>query len=139
MAFVSELKLSFNLSGKKHCYFKDDSDLEYGIERKETEDSMFVAWMNLNKVNSVARQLTYVEIPGFFTWNKKEKMFKERKRGFQIGRIEGVPREMEEAFFLRILLHVVRGPTCVQNIRTFEDVVYETYKEACLARGIFEE
>lgn len=75
----------------------------------------------------------------FFTWNKKEKMFKERKRGFHIGRIEGVPREMEEAFFLRILLHVVRGPTCVENIRTFEDVVYETYKEACLARGILEE
>lgn len=65
MAFVSEVKLSFHLSEKKH-YFKDDGDVEYGIERKENEDSMFVAWINLNKVNSVARQVTYVEIPGFF-------------------------------------------------------------------------
>ena len=41
-------------------------------------------------------------------------------------------------FFLRIILDIVRGPTCDEDLRSCEGVVYETYREACSACGILE-
>ena len=44
-----------------------------------------------------------------------------------------------ECFFLRILLHNVRGPTSFENLRSVNDIVYETYREACLQLGLLKD
>ena len=120
MGYVPKLRLTFQVRG-------DD-------------DSMFMGWLNQNKVNSLAKNLTYAEIPGYFTWSQSGKRFKGKRRGFEVGRIGHVPREIGEFFFLRILLvlDIVRGPTCDEDLRSYEGVVYETYRKACSARGILE-
>ena len=60
---------------------------------------MFMGWLNQNKVNSLVKNLTYAEIPGYFTWSQSGKRFKGKRRGFEVGRIGHVPREMGEFFF----------------------------------------
>ncbi|XP_071714220.1 uncharacterized protein [Rutidosis leptorrhynchoides] len=47
-----------------------------------------------------------------------------------------VPPKSGECYYLRILLNKVRGPTCYEDIRTVNGIVYDTFKEACYAMGL---
>ena len=104
-----------------------------------------MAWLTLNRRNAVgkngkrARECLYAEIPAYFTWDGENKAFKKRTRGFSIGRIHYVSRKMEDEYFLRVLLNIVRGPTSYAEIKTYDGVVYKTFKEACFARGILDD
>jgi len=44
-----------------------------------------------------------------------------------------------EKFYLRLLLTCVRGATSFEKLRTVEGVLYPTFKEACLHRGLLED
>ena len=43
---------------------------------------------------------------------------------------------MGDAFYLRMLLMVVRGALSYEDVRTYEGIVYNTFREACQARGL---
>ena len=132
-------RLYFHTEGKKPCYYDSDEDIEDVLERKANEDSQLTAWFSLNQRDAFAKTLLFAQIPKYYTWNGSKKQFNKRLKGFSLGRINYVPRKMEDDYYMRILLSIVPGPECFADLRTYRGVVYKTYKEACFARGILED
>ncbi|XP_072084546.1 uncharacterized protein [Arachis hypogaea] len=92
-----------------------------------------------NKIYSEARSLTYAEFPIHFVWKAKESVWLPQKSHAVIGRIFFVPPGSGERYYLRLLLNYIRGPTCYEDIRTIDSVVYSSFKDACYARGLLDD
>ncbi|XP_022015055.1 uncharacterized protein LOC110914573 [Helianthus annuus] len=95
--------------------------------------------MNNNDSEPEARELTYVEFPGKYVWKLKDRCWQPRKTHVPVGRIYFVSPSLGEAYFLRILLTKVRGPRSFEEIRTYDGVVYPTFRDACYARGLLDD
>ena len=92
---------------------------------------MFLEWMKCNAKYPKAKELQYYEFPGYFVWNKQEREWSPRKKGFAIGRMYYAYPGSGERFYMRTLLNFVKGPICYEDIRTVNGVLYPTFKEAC--------
>ncbi|XP_022024158.1 uncharacterized protein LOC110924464 [Helianthus annuus] len=102
--------------------------------------TMFIEWMNCNKVDEFARTLRYVQFPGYYVWNTKNRKWKRRKHPYgSIGRIHYVPPSPVDCYYLRILLNHIKGPTCFEDIKTVHGQVFQTFKDACFARGLLDD
>ena len=65
---------------------------------------------------------------------------KPRQRGADkvIARLVEVPPAQTERYYLRMLLLHQTGFTCDQDLRTVNDVVYDTHKDACIALNLLQ-
>lgn len=99
-------------------------------------DSMLTAWFKVNATCPEARNLTYLEFPTKWVWDQPKAAWKKRKQGKSIGRLYYTHPASGDRFFQHILLNLVKGCTSYEDIRTYNDVVYSTYREACEARGL---
>lgn len=109
--------------------------MEAVVTRKLIENT----WFELCKIDDFAKTLLYAQIPNYYTYDKRQKKFKNQKKGFSLGRINYALCSLEDSYYLCVLLNVVRGPTSYEDIKTFEGVVHESYKKACFARGLLDE
>ncbi|XP_076884129.1 uncharacterized protein LOC143533156 [Bidens hawaiensis] len=100
---------------------------------------MFSEWFKCNQNYPQARTLSYVEFPTKFVWKADKRYWKPRKKGFSIGRIHAVSPSLGEAYYLRILLNKVKGPTTFAQIRTVNSVEYPTFRDACYACGLLDD
>jgi len=132
-------RLFFHLFGEQAVYFKDDDVIDDIMGKTTVSESMFIGWMKCNKKYAEARELTYAEFVSKFVYVKKDRYWKPRKMGNTIGRLIWVPPSTGEVFYLRRMLTHVRGPTSYIDIRTINNVIYSTFREACLALGILED
>jgi len=46
-----------------------------------------------------------------------------------------VPLSTGEVFYLRMMLTIVKGPTSYKAIKTVNNILYDTFREACYAMG----
>jgi hypothetical protein len=100
---------------------------------------MFTAWFEANKVYPAGRTLTYGQFVSKFVWKKKKREWKPRKRGYTIGRLIWVPPSTGELYFFRMMLTVVQGPTCYDDVKKIGDTQYFSYRDACFAMGFLED
>ena len=109
-------KLSFHLPGEQLIVFKHDEEVKTVLNRTDLHGSMFLAWFELNKVSKIARKLTYADIPTRFTYDAQEKKFNLRNKGFAIVIINYVPRDIEDQYYLIIILNVQPRPRCFEEL-----------------------
>lgn len=72
-------------------------------------------------------------------WNKKQKQWTPRKRNISVGRIHNINPSAGELLYLRILANIARGCTSYEDLRTVDETLYPTFKDACYALGLLED
>ncbi|CAN1247128.1 ATP-dependent DNA helicase PIF1 [Linum grandiflorum] len=105
------------------------------LQSELAHTSMLLEWMEMNKVYPEARKYTFVEFPQYYVWNPQPKTWTRRKRGPNIGRLYYCQPSSNERFYLRMLLQIVKGCRSFDDLKTVNNVQYDSFKEACNAYG----
>ena len=99
---------------------------------------MLAEWFETNSKSEEARHLTYCDFPKDWSWDASQRSWRKRAPCPKIGRMYYVHPTAGELYYLRMLLVIVKGAKNYADIRTFENKVYDTFQEACEARGLLE-
>ncbi|KAF7841212.1 uncharacterized protein G2W53_003510 [Senna tora] len=132
-------RLSFHLPGEQSIVFRDDEPIDSVVQRNSHRISMFLAWFEANKKYPEAKLLTYSDFPSQFTYKSDSQEWTPRKRGSSIGRLFYVPPGSGELYYMRILLNICKGVTSYQDIRTIDEILYPTFKDACYSLGLLDD
>ncbi|KAL8608682.1 hypothetical protein ACOMHN_002911 [Nucella lapillus] len=142
------VNLSVHLENGQRVYYTEKTAHQRAQAPPETT---LTAFFKLCQSDEFACTLLYPEVPTYFWWIKSGKKWKRYekgqavegqegvKAGDTIGRVYTVHPKNRECFYLRLLLHTVKGPTSFENIRSFAGVVCDTYQEACCLRELLED
>ncbi|XP_054795045.1 uncharacterized protein LOC129300500 [Prosopis cineraria] len=139
--YPSVERLSFHLPNEQYIVYSGDQDVSSLLNKPRVCESMFLAWMKCNqdKKDKFARSLTYGEFPQYYVWQRNNRLWKKREKGFAVGRIGHASPASGERYYLRILLTKVKGPRSYDEIKTVDNIVYPTFREACYARGLLDD
>jgi hypothetical protein len=146
--YPTVVHLAVHLENGQRIYFTEDNVHEKVNEPPRTT---LTAFFLLCQKDDFAKTLLYCDVPKYYTWNASEKVFKRRvqgtavlgypdvREGDALGRVYTVHPNNFECFFLRLLLHVVRGPTSFEALRTVNGRICATFREACQLHGLLED
>ncbi|KAL7157673.1 hypothetical protein ABFS83_02G093300 [Erythranthe nasuta] len=95
--------------------------------------------MEANKIFPEAKDLTYAQFHMQFVWKQPLHEWRPRKLGFSVGRIHFVPPGSGELYYLKILLNIAKRPTSYEKLRTINNAIYPTFKDACYAIGLLDD
>ncbi|KAK9050036.1 hypothetical protein SSX86_030995 [Deinandra increscens subsp. villosa] len=137
--YPSVTRLPFHLPGQQNVIFGEEDNIDDVLEKASISSSMFESWMKCNELYPHARNLTYVQFPSKFVWHAKDRCWKPRKQGVSVGRIHSVSPALGEAYFLRVLLNKVKGPTSFEDIRTVNGHQHASFRDACYALGLLDD
>lgn len=132
--------LSVHLKDGQSVYFQENN-IESALRRQSAACTTLTAFFELNLIDTDAHQFFYSDIPNHYVfknsiWEKRS--INSHFGGKTIGRIIAVsPRDIER-YHLRLILLSVKGneSTSFEALKTFNNVIYLTYKEAARARGL---
>ena len=139
-------QLSVHLENGQRVYYTAETAAEVAENPK---DSTLMGFFKLCQTDNFAKTLLYDQVPGYYTWqgNKWNRRLKGEdvtefpgiKKTDDLGRVYTIHPNQQECFFLRMLLHEVRGPTSFQALKTVDGEVCGTFREACKKRGLLED
>lgn len=142
--YPTVVHLSVHLENGQRVYFTEANAQQRVVNPPNTT---LTAFFQLCQTDDFAKTLLYNEVPTYFTWNATKREFQRRKQGKSVpdypevrydnalGRVYSVHPTNAECFYLRMLLHEIRGPTSFQALKTINGEVCETYREACNKLG----
>lgn len=70
--------------------------------------------------------------------NQSKRWEKRRNSAFSIRRIFFVPPGTSELYYLRLLLNVIKGPKCYEDLKKINNHDHLTFKEACYVLGLID-
>ena len=116
--------------------FNSNQRLNNIIRQPGIDKTTLTEWMEINKYDINARELTYTEFPIKYVWNNKYKYWSPRQMGHTIGRTFHVHPSSGELYYLKLLLNHQKGATSYEALRTVNDIIYPTNQTACYALGL---
>ena len=126
-------KLSVHTENQQKLIFEENHE-EDSLKNWETS---LTAWFDLNKNDEFARKIHYVNIPQYYILQGKKWIRRKNvKQNEAIGRLITVSPKDEERFYLKLLLRKITGATSFDDLKTFNEINYETYKDTALAMGL---
>ncbi|UYV81818.1 hypothetical protein LAZ67_20002585 [Cordylochernes scorpioides] len=140
--------LSVHLENGQRVYFTNANARTVAAAPPNTT---LTAFFQLCQQDPFAKNLLYPEVPRYYTWSASRKSFCRRKQGTSVpehegifasealGRVYTVHPNNAECFFLRMLLHTVRGPTSFSSLKCVNGEECRTFREACQKLGLLED
>ena len=130
-------RLAVHLPNLQRVYFVEGQE-DQAVNRALQKDTHLTAWFNLNQQDENARQYLYSDIPYHYVFDDSRRKWNVRRRSNKpiIARLFNARPSEGERFFLRVLLLHVPGATSFEFLRTFNEITYDTFREACIARGV---
>uniref|UniRef100_A0A0D2ZXW6 Uncharacterized protein n=1 Tax=Brassica oleracea var. oleracea TaxID=109376 RepID=A0A0D2ZXW6_BRAOL len=115
--------------------FDENEDLQNVEDRYLHGRTMLTEWFEMNRRYEEVRKLKYIEMLTMFVWDNSNKIYIKRQQRGSIGRIVNINPAAGDKYYLGILVSLVRGPTCYDDLYTVGEIKYDTFQEACYARG----
>lgn len=133
-------RLPVHLPRQHQVLFQDNADIdEVTANQRESQLTRFFRLCANSEPGAIVRQLTYTDLPLHYRWERGHWVRRAREATSKIARMYSVSMREGERFYLRILLNKVKGPTCFEDVRTYRGVVYNTFREAAIARGLLQD
>lgn len=140
----SVVPLTIHLENGQRVYFQDGEEVE--VAASDAPQTELTAFFNYNRKNPAGPHYLYAQMPRFFTWNAKRKMWNTRKlqlRFGTVGRVHYVSPATGDVFYLRMLLfsefslgkQSFDDLLCVEH-RDGTQVRFENYQSVCLELGL---
>ncbi|XP_057290878.1 uncharacterized protein LOC130613570 [Hydractinia symbiolongicarpus] len=129
-------RLPVHMPNNHFVYFQQ-GQAEEVLDRAADQATKLIAWFVLNAENHDTRQYMYPDILLCFVFNKN-KVWKSRQGGHGriMSRMYSASPRAGELFYLRILLLHKSGATSFKDLQTVIRKVAETFRDACLLRGL---
>ena len=127
-------KMPIHRPGEQTAVFEEDEDLENVENRYLHGRTMLTEWFEMNRLYEEVRKLKYIEMLTMFVWDNSNKIYTKRKQKGSIRRIVNINPAAGDKYYLRILVSIVRGPTCYDDLYTVGETTYKTFQESCYAR-----
>lgn len=143
--YPAVVHLAVHLENGQRVYFNEANAQQRAAQPTATT---LTAFFQLCESDEFARTLLYSDVTHYFTWTAKK--WQRRKQGTPVighpgvffadtmGRIYTVHPNNAECYYLRLLLVNVVGPRSFQHLRTVNDHLCATYREACNELGLLE-
>lgn len=133
-------RLPVHLPDQQMVYFNAEDDVNVVLEQGASRKTALMAWFEANGRYPNARTTLYQDFPAKWVYNTTRCKWTPRQQGPPaIGRMYFASPNSGERFYLRTLLTVVPGATSFENLCNVDHIQYQTFKEACLARGLLED
>ena len=135
------VQLTVHLENEQSIYYRPQQAAE--IVQRAPKHTTLTGFFHLCANDSFAETIFYHQAPTSYTWDKSLAKWCRRKMGKQVEGVPGVKSHQtlgrvycahpsaEERFFLRMLLHEVKGPCSFEELRKVGGSVCATYREAC--------
>ena len=129
-------QLQVHLENEQRVTFRPDGTHTLGAL---VHDTQLIGYFKANRKYENARHLYYSEFPSSFVWNTTSFEWIPRKKRKVYGRLVYIPPNAGEKFYARLVLSVAKNLQSFDDLRRFEGVLYDSIREACLARGLLED
>lgn len=136
------VRLQVHLPGQHMTTFRRNEHARQVLARTANQRTLLLAFFKKNQEMKDSgrswRMCTYQEFPQYFVWTQKSGV--SERADLPLGACTYfVPPTGGERFYLRTLLAVVKGSTSYEDLRTYNERVYDTFEDACRARGLLED
>jgi hypothetical protein len=131
-------RLTVHLPGRNYVRYEPGANLTSLLDSPAAKSTMLTEWFEANSKHSEGRHLTYCDFPKEWSWDSSNRCWRQRTPCAKIGRMYYVHPTAGELYYLRMLLMIVKGAKNYADVRTFDNRVYNTFREACEARGLLE-
>jgi ATP-dependent DNA helicase PIF1 len=131
-------RLPVHLSNQQPVFFQAGNE-EEALARAVNNNTKLTAWFDLNKHDSLARKYLYNEIPYHFSFDQKTRPWIRRKNSHKtVSRMYAVSPKEGERYFLRLRLLHQRGVRSFEELKTVDNILCNSFREACLALNLLE-
>ena len=128
-------RLAVHTENQQRLVF-DENNVENALSNWKTT---LTAWFDLNQKDDFAKKIKYVNIPQYYNFKNKCWIKRQKIRKYKaIGRLNVVSPKDSERFFLKLILNRVKGATSFIDLRTYENQIYNTYRETAIVMGLIE-